>query len=254
MPQVFVSHSTEDAAVARQVADALRAAGVGVWIAPDSIKPGEAYNEAIVAGLRACDTLVVLVSKASNASRHVAREVGLADGQGKRIVPIRIEAVEPSDGLTYYLSMPQWVEWHARGAAALTPMIGMLAGAVPDPAPVVAAPAAPPPPAAIAAGDAVIEVRRTSQLAGSARNVAILINGEKVGEVGNGKSLTLHVKPGRWEIVARVDYIKSAPFAVDAEAGRLRIVELGLPNVVDVGAQLSGLLGQSKYFNWKLVE
>ncbi len=49
----------------------------------------------------------------------MAREVGLADTQGKRIVPIGIEAVEPSDGLTYYLSLPQWVEWHMHGAAAL---------------------------------------------------------------------------------------------------------------------------------------
>jgi hypothetical protein len=40
MPQGLVSHSTEDAAIARQVAGALRAAGVGVWLAPDSIKPG----------------------------------------------------------------------------------------------------------------------------------------------------------------------------------------------------------------------
>lgn len=250
MQQVFVSHSTEDAAIARQVADALRAAGVGVWIAPESIKPGEAYNEAIVAGLRACDMLAVLISKASNASKHVAREVGLADGQGKRIVPIRIEAVEPSDGLAYYLSMPQWVEWHAHGPAALAPMIGMLGGSVAAPPAVRAAP----PPVAVTGAGAVIEVRRGNHLTGSARNVAILINGEKCGEVANGKALALHVQPGRHEIVARIDYIKSAPFSVDAEAGRIRIVELGLPNVGDVGAQLSGLLGQSKYFQWKLVE
>jgi hypothetical protein len=63
MPQVFVPHSTEDAAIARQVADALRAEGVGVWIAPDSIKPCEAYSEAIMAGLRACEKLAVLVSR-----------------------------------------------------------------------------------------------------------------------------------------------------------------------------------------------
>jgi hypothetical protein len=68
MPQVFVSHSTEDAAIARQVWDALRAAGVGVWIAPDSIKPGEACNEAVVAGLRPRETLAVLVCRSSNAS------------------------------------------------------------------------------------------------------------------------------------------------------------------------------------------
>jgi hypothetical protein len=255
MAQVFVSHSTEDAAVARQVADALRS-GLAVWIAPDSIRPGEAYNEAIVAGLKASDTLAVLVSKASNASKHVAREVGLADSLGKKIIPIRIEPVEPSDGLTYYLSMPQWVEWHALGPAALGPLIHLLVG----PQPVKVEPLQPgfPPivhaPPARADGAAMIEIRRGNHLTGSARNVAILVDGEKAGEVGNGKSIVLRVEPGRREIMARVDYIKSAPFVIDAQAGRVRVVELGLPNVQDVGAQLSGLMGQSKYFSWKLVE
>ncbi|MFT3724606.1 MAG: toll/interleukin-1 receptor domain-containing protein [Hyphomonadaceae bacterium] len=254
MGQVFLSYATEDAAIARQVADGLRAAGVSVWIAPDSILPGQAYNEAIVAGLKASDTLAVLVSRASNASKHVMREVGLADTHGKRIVPVRIEAVEPSDGLTYYLSLPQWVEWHAHGAAALAPMIGMLGGAISPPAAVAAVPLVAHPAVAIPGVDTAIEIRRTSHLTGAARNVAILINGGKGGEVGNGKSLTLPVQPGRHEVVARVDYIKSAPFAVDVRAGRTTIVELSLPNVADVGAQLSGLLGQSKYFQWKLVE
>ncbi|HEV7692967.1 MAG TPA: TIR domain-containing protein [Hyphomonadaceae bacterium] len=251
MAQVFVSHSTEDAVIARQVADALRAAGVAVWIAPESIRPGEAYNEAIVAGLKASDTLAVLVSKASNASKHVAREVGLADSQGKRIIPIRIEPVEPSDGLTYYLSMPQWVEWHARGGAALAPLIGMLGGAAPVQEQQAVVRHEEP---ARADGAAMIEVRRGNHMTGSARNVAILVDGEKAGEVGNGKSVVLRVEPGRREIMARVDYIKSAAFGVDAQAGRVRVIELGMPNVADVGAQLSGLLGQSKYFTWKLIE
>lgn len=103
-------------------------------------------------------------------------------------------------------------------------------------------------------GAAMIEIRRGNQLTGGARNVAILIDGEKVGEVGNGKTIALRVEPGRREVVARIDYIKSAPFAVDAQAGRIRVIELGMPNVADVGAQFSGLLGQSKYFTWKLVE
>jgi hypothetical protein len=68
MSQVLVSYPTEDVAIARQVADALRAAGVSVWIAPESIKPGEAYNEAIVVGLHPCETLAVLVCRSSNAS------------------------------------------------------------------------------------------------------------------------------------------------------------------------------------------
>ncbi len=184
----FVSHSTEDAAIARQVADALRAAGIGVWIAPDSIKPGEAYNEAIVAGLRSCETLVVLVSKASNVSKHVMREVGLADGQGKKIVPIRIEPVEPSDGLTYCLSLPQWVEWHRSGAAALAPVIGMLKGRR----------GARTREAAAFATRAAGSGRRrgaayspSAARSAAARNIAILVDGQKIGEIGNGASRRL---------------------------------------------------------------
>lgn len=248
MAQVFISHATEDAAVARRVADVLRDAGIGIWIAPDSIRPGEAYNEAIVAGLKACDTLAILVSKASNASKHVAREVGLADSQGKRIVPIRIEAVEPSDGLTYYLSLPQWVEWHRDGAAALGSVVAMLGGA--GPVPVSSSPITP----QRNDGVAMIEIRRGNHATGSARNIAILIDGEKVGEVGNGKTIALRVTPGVREVSARIDYIKSAPFTVDAQTGRVRVVELAMPNITDLGGQLSGLLGQAKYFTWKLVE
>lgn len=253
MAQVFLSHSTEDAAVARQVADALRAAGLGVWIAPDSIRPGEAYNEAIVAGLKASDTLAVLVSKASNASKHVAREVGLADSLGKKIIPIRIEAIEPSDGLTYYLSMPQWVEWHARGAAALAPLIGMLGGGGAQPAPL-AAPVPPSPPPPVQAGAALIRVHRPSRGSYAARMVAILVDGQKIGEIANGATADFTVPAGRHEVTARVDYVKSKPFTVDATAGRARVLELVMPDMADVGGQLSGLLGSSNFFSWKLIE
>jgi hypothetical protein len=248
MTQVFLSHSTEDAVIARQVADALRTAGVGVWIAPDSIRPGEAYNEAIVAGVRTSDALAVLVSRAANASKHVAREVGLADGAGKRIVPIRIEPVEPSDGLAYYLNLPQWVEWHSHGPSALAPVIAMWGGQVA----VQFVPEAPPP--IVVGQGAVIRVRRHSAMAASARNIAILVDGEKAGEVGNGGTVDLAVQPGRRELVARIDYTKSKALEIEAVAGRVRVVDLVMPEISDLGGQVAGLLGQSKFFTWKIVE
>jgi len=143
----------------------------------------------------------VLVSRASNASGHVARERGLADGHGKRVIPIRIEAVDPSDGLTGYLSMPQRVEWHAHGASALVPMIGMLGDAPVD----IVLPQVATAPSAIVGSDAMIEVRRGNHLPGSARNGAILVNRDQVGRIGNGKSSLLRVTPGRREIAARFD-------------------------------------------------
>jgi hypothetical protein len=251
MGRVFISYSTEDAATARRVADAFRAGGVDIWIAPDSIRPGEAYNEAIVAGLRSSDAVAVLVSKASNVSKHVAREVGLADSQGKRIIPVRIEAVEPSDGLTYYLSLPQWVEWHAQGASALSPVVALFGAASvpPSAVPVSLQPASLSP----TADGAVLEIRRRNQMSLAARNLAVLVDGEKVGEVGNGGTAQFRVAPGRRELAARVDYTKSQPFAVDAASGRVSVVEISVPDYADLGGQLAGLLGQGKFFTWKLL-
>ena len=258
MAQVFLSHASEDAAVARQVAAALRAGGIGVWIAPESILPGQAYNEAIVAGLRESDTFAILVSKASNASKHVAREVGLADSHGKRIVPIRIEAVEPSDGLTYYLSMPQWVEWHAQGPGALGPLVAMLGGGAQAPSvparaqtvTPVAPPAYQPPQRVAGQGTATIRIERTSALAYSGRMYAILVDGQKVTEVGNGKSVDIPVEAGRREIGCRVDYVKSDPFVVEIGPGQTAVIRVSSAELSDIGGQLKGLFGSSSYFKW----
>ena len=260
MAQVFISHSTEDAAVARQVAAVLHSAGVAVWIAPDSILPGQVYNEAIVAGLRSSDILAVLVSRAANNSKHVAREVGLADSHGKRIVPIRIEAVEPSDGLAYYLSLPQWVEWHAEGPAALKRVIAVLGGsdepkpAKPQPSPPSAGQGAHQGAYPGAQGGATIRIYRPPRGSYAARMIAILIDGQKIGEIGNGATVDFTVAPGRRDIAARVDYVKSRPLEVDAAVGRVRSLELVVPEMADIGGQVAGLLGQSSFFTWKLID
>jgi hypothetical protein len=255
MAQIFLSHASEDARVAREVAEAFTARGIAVWMAPDSILPGQVYNEAIVSGLRASDALCVLVSTPANGSKHVAREVALADDLGKRIVPIRIEAVEPSDGLVYYLNLPQWVEWGAHGAAGLGPVIALLTGAPgPDPAPPPLSEPAAPHGGLGAGGGALVRVVRPKLYSAMARNVAILVDGDKRGEVGNGGALDVQVSPGPHEFMARMDYIKSAPFRIDAEAGRTRIAQISLPNSTDLGGQAAGLFGGASYFTWALLE
>jgi hypothetical protein len=44
--QVFISHAEEDAGFAHRLADDLRRLGVEVWIAPESILPGEGCAKA----------------------------------------------------------------------------------------------------------------------------------------------------------------------------------------------------------------
>ncbi len=76
--QVFLSHATADAAFAHQLAGDLRAEGWGVWIAPESIRPGEKWVEAIERGLETSGIFVVALTRAAVASRWVRTETNAA--------------------------------------------------------------------------------------------------------------------------------------------------------------------------------
>ena len=96
--------------MAQRVVAALEAAGVPCWIAPRDIDPGESYAQAILDGLEAAPAMVLVFSAATNESPHVIRELESAVGSGTPIVPVRLEAVEPSRDLRYFIGTSQWLE------------------------------------------------------------------------------------------------------------------------------------------------
>ena len=124
---VFICHASEDAETARQIVGALERAGVECWIAPRDIEVGETYTQAILEALKAAPALVLVFSAAADRSPHVVRELETAVGSATRIVPVRLEAVEPSPSLRYFIGTAQWLdvagraqaEWEAELVAAL---------------------------------------------------------------------------------------------------------------------------------------
>ena len=58
-PDIFISYSRDDQAVARQYADALKAEGFSVWWDTE-LRPGESFDAVIEAALRAAKAVVVL--------------------------------------------------------------------------------------------------------------------------------------------------------------------------------------------------
>jgi formylglycine-generating enzyme required for sulfatase activity len=76
--QVFVSHATADADFAHRLSDDLRAEGWRVWIAPESIRPGEKWVEAIERGLDTSSVFVVALTPAAVASKWVRTETNAA--------------------------------------------------------------------------------------------------------------------------------------------------------------------------------
>lgn len=72
--QIFISHAHQDAEVAQRLAHDLAAHGYDIWVAPDSIRPGEKWAEAIDRGLDESGIFVVLLSPDAAASDWVKRE------------------------------------------------------------------------------------------------------------------------------------------------------------------------------------
>lgn len=92
MPDVFLSYSREDQAMARRFAEAFEREGFSVWW-DQTLRSGEAYDEVTENALREAKAVVVLWSKKSAGSRWVRAEATLAD-RNRTLVPAMIEACE----------------------------------------------------------------------------------------------------------------------------------------------------------------
>ena len=107
---LFISHSSGDGETARILRVGLETAGYRCWMAPDDVVSEDPWAEQILSAIDASRAMLVLVSAASIRSRHVAREVGLGNGRGRVIVPIRIENVATSGALEYHLEGLQRID------------------------------------------------------------------------------------------------------------------------------------------------
>ncbi|HEU4455765.1 MAG TPA: TIR domain-containing protein [Longimicrobium sp.] len=107
---VFISHSAKDAALAHRIAAALRSAGARTWMAPGDINPGEDWGAAIATAIADCAAMILVLTAHSNGSKQVVREVQLADAANHPIIPLRMEALELSPSLKYFLSASQWLD------------------------------------------------------------------------------------------------------------------------------------------------
>jgi hypothetical protein len=105
---VFISHSSEDKAVAQQMYNTLGNLGIRCWIAPNDIPPGADWNASIVEGIRQSRLMVLIFSSRSNRSEHVMDELTVAAEKHMQIIPFRIEDTPLSDFMKLRLSRRQW--------------------------------------------------------------------------------------------------------------------------------------------------
>ena len=107
---IFICHASEDRALAHSLVAGLEKNGITCWVAPRDVMPGADYAQAIVAGISGAKALVLVYSSSSNVSPHVSREVERGVSHGIDIIPFRVEDVEPSRSLEYFISGAPWIE------------------------------------------------------------------------------------------------------------------------------------------------
>jgi hypothetical protein len=155
-PVAFISHHSSQIDAARHLARILERNGIKGWMAPDDIDPGMPFDKVIIEQIGRSDVILLLFCSRSDQSKHVKREIMLAEQNGKLIYPIRLETIQP-DGLAYWLQDYQWIDWLDQRDDAIERMVATIRRQLslpdksapeptPEPAPAPSPPPAPPPP------------------------------------------------------------------------------------------------------------
>lgn len=107
---VFISYSSQNKTVADAVCAKLESRKIRCWIAPRDVPAGHPYAAALIKAINSCRIVVLILSADSNKSVHVLREVGEAVDNAIPILPLRIEDIEPSEEMRYYIKSLHWLD------------------------------------------------------------------------------------------------------------------------------------------------
>ena len=107
--KAFVSHSSEDAALAAELRAALEAAGIPCWIAPRDVPAGKSWAEGCMLGIEACDGFVLLATVSSVISQNVLAEVERARHFSRDIYTVMIDQPRLPREMTFYLMRLHWL-------------------------------------------------------------------------------------------------------------------------------------------------
>jgi hypothetical protein len=93
--RIFISHSSKDKLLARQLAQRLSAAGLSVWIPEDKILPGDNWAKKVGQALEESDLMVVLVTPHAFETEWLKEEIQYAltaERYQGRLIPVFLGA------------------------------------------------------------------------------------------------------------------------------------------------------------------
>lgn len=109
MKNVFISFASVESDEANRVCELLEKNGASCFIATRDLVPGQEYAEQLIRNIDNVSVVVLLLSKASNESPHVLREVEYAVSHKVPILVYAMEEVKLSKSMEYFLMTHQWI-------------------------------------------------------------------------------------------------------------------------------------------------
>lgn len=102
---IFLSYSQNDSQKVIEVREFLESLGFAIWFDSRTLHGGENWSEEIIRGIKESRLFLLALSGHSNSSRHVKRELTIADEEKKPIIPFLLPPpIEPSGTIRYFLT------------------------------------------------------------------------------------------------------------------------------------------------------
>lgn len=120
---VFISYSSKDVVIAKQILDYLEGNGIACWMAPRNIIPGEHYASSILEAIKNSKAFFLLFSPYSDASEQCLKEVDRAVNARIPIIPFRIVEHTPTEAMEYYLCNTHWMDAFKRPTGEYFPQL-----------------------------------------------------------------------------------------------------------------------------------
>lgn len=104
---VFISYQKNSFDDLKIISEHLEKNGIKTWYAPRNIKIGEEWPGKLVDAISKCKAVLLLYTKEAERSKHVTREILIADEKEKPVVWLKLDETSPSGTLMYYVSLYQ---------------------------------------------------------------------------------------------------------------------------------------------------
>ena len=86
--RVFLSYSTRDLPLVRQVKIQLEKTGTKVFLAEYTVQPGSDLGPSIIKAIKECDLFILFWSEYAKTSEWVPQEIGVAKASEKPVIPV----------------------------------------------------------------------------------------------------------------------------------------------------------------------